>query len=300
MPSKNTPEWLPEERSVSEKKWSEFGKRYATEMGFEEVPNYQHQLGNPSQFHSTQLIDQVRAFQDGTWHLFMPNDSIIRMKGATDHYEVFKEVVQETAENALGETEPTPIDLHYIAHCIINRLAPNDFEVEKVYSGEYESYSEHSHAGDDVFEDMTVIVSNLNSGNRNNLYIYQVADAPELFGSVLYSETQAAHQIYQADFTPDYIVRDVALNLTNPTAELNMVAAKSESFSGVAPPEQSVTLLSTDSHSRTSYCKIDSPQAVFGEDWGDIDAMGQHLTNESVEWKSIGTIGFWVDTGVNW
>lgn len=291
MNSNSNPEWLPEERKINNKEWSDFRKKYAAELGFDGEPDYR------PQFFETQLVDQVPSFRDMiNWHLFMPDDSVPWIKEATDPYGVLKEIAKETAENALNEASPAPLDLYFIANFIIGRLTGgSDFQVQGVHSGEYKSYEEHEYAGNDVHENMTVVVTSVNSDNREDCYIYEIEEAPELFGSVLYSATQAAHLIYEADLTPDQVLRDVAFTLDN-------YGTKAESVSNVLPPEQPISILSTDAHSRTDYCKIDSPQAVFGKDWGDVDAMDERLNDEDVKWHSMGggAVGFWVGTGINW
>lgn len=288
MASADDPLWLPRERKVSSDEWDDFRRRYATELGFDQEPDYRSTIGE------TQIIKEANALTgNSNWHLLMPKDSITRMESASNLYRTFKDIVQDTTRNALRQTEPQPLDLYFVASNVISRFkGSSDFHIEDIRTGSFESQEEQ---GNSVYDNMTIVVSSTNSRNFEDWYIYDVENASEIFGDELYSMTEAAHAIYKAGLKPEQILQDVAFTLRDQGMD-------APSVSGVEPPANPVAIVSIDPHDRGYYYQIDTPQETFGDDWGDVELMDRRLSSGGIESKKIGeaSVGYWIITGVNW
>lgn len=290
MVSSNDPQWLPENRKISDEEWEQFRERHAKELSLE----YPFQSREDFIDARMRISEREPAFSGNhNWHLLMPDDAITRMKHTKQPYEVFKEIVNETADVIFKEIEPEPWDLRVIAEHIITRFkGGSDLHFQEVRNNEFEPEGEY---GNSVYDDMTIVVKSTNSRNLEDWYVYVVENPSKLFGSTIYSMTHAAHIIYEAELEPEFVLQDVAFTLEDQ-------GMKTESVSGVTAPEHPVSVVATDVSDFGYYYRVDSPQKIFGEEWGDVDAMDQHLSKESIEGKEIGlgAIGFWVVTGVNW
>ena len=242
----------------------------------------------------SQIFQNETAFLGrNNWPLLMPKDSVFRLRETDRPYETFKDIVQETAEKTLSGVEPKPLDLYLISNRIITRFkGSTDFDFSQVRDEEFEAHGED---GGSVYDGMPVIVTCTNSKNLEDWYVYQVEDAINIFGPTLYSMTQAAHSIFEAELEPEHIIQDVAFTLEDG-------GVKAESVAGVTPPDYPVSIVPTGPKGNRYHYQIESPNKTFGNKWGNVDLMKQALTEVGAISQRInaGSIGLWVVTGVNW
>lgn len=284
MSSSREPPWLPQKPSITIEEWETFSEQYTAELGFSDEPHLEEY------YQEAEILTRESPFHgEHNWPLVMPKDSVTRIVEAKDRYEMFKTVVRETVENELGGTKPNTHDLKLVANHITSRALPDeDFQFSQVRDDDYEP---SVGSGYSVTAELTIVVKSVNSRNYQDWYVYDISDANELFGSTLYSMTQAAHSIYNTNLSPDQVIQDVAFICQSG-------GSGTRSVPDATPPQHSVTIASTGSNDCGWCFKIDSPEQTFGDKWGKVDSMRSVLMDR--ESTDIGTANiFWVDTGVN-
>lgn len=274
--------WLPQEPAITTEEWDTFAEQYTAELGFDAEPHPEEY------FQEGEIFTRESPFLgDHNWPLLMPENSVTRIVEAEHPYEMFKSVVQETAENELGDTKPKSHDLKLVSNHIIPRLrGSNDFQPSLVRDDDYKPSND---SGYTVPDELSIVVTSTNSRNYQDWYVYDISNATELFGSTLDSMTQAAHAIYKADLKPDKILRDVALWLRSGGME-------TKSVPDATPPQHSVTIVSTGLDGDGLFYKINSPEEAFGSKWANT-----RLMQSSIDIEPTGDIGsiFWINTGIN-
>lgn len=278
----STPTWFPEDRKITNADWEQFQQRYIDEIGFDSEPSR-------DSWYESRIFQNHPAFrgQTSNWARLMPNDSIIRLK-STDHpYETFKSIVRETAENVLDESDIGRDELYTIATHVISRLRGNvDFQVLMEDSIECPDEERGT-----PYDDMTVVIKCINENNYEDWYVYAIKDGKKIFGSDMGSNTCVAGQIHRHGLEPDQIISNIAFEPRDPPPS----TAGTPSVPSAVPPEHPVTLFSD------GYDEIDDPRGLFGDAWGNVNAMREILRESSKTPNTIGTGSpWWVTTGVNW
>jgi hypothetical protein len=274
--------WFPEDRKITNEEWEQFRQRYIDEIGFDSEPGR-------NCWYESKIFQDHPAFrgQTSNWARLMPDDSVVRLKSAGQPYETFRDVVRETAENVLDESEIDRNDLYTVVTHIIPRLRGNvDFKVLMAENVECPDEEQGT-----PYAEMTVVVKSINENNYEDWYVYVIEDGEELFGADMGSNTCVATQIHRQGIEPDQIISNIAFEPRDPPPS----RSGTPSVPSIDPPKQPVTLFDD------GYYEINDPRKLFKDAWGDVDAIRKILLESSKTLKTIGTGSpWWVTTGVNW
>lgn len=278
----SSPGWFPENRKITSAEWEQFRQRYIDEIGFDSEPGRDC-------WYESKIFQDHPAFrgQTSNWARLVPDDSVIRLKSAEQPYETFRDIVRETAENALDESEIDRNDLYTVATHIIPRFR-GDVDFQALMADNIECPDEERGT---PYADMTVVIKSINENNYEDWYVYVIEDGEELFGADMGSNTCVATQIHRQGLEPDQIIPDIAFEPRDPPPS----TSGTPSVPSIALPEQPVKLFDD------GYYEIDDPRELFSDAWGDVNTMREILQESSKTMKTIGTGSpWWVTTGVNW
>lgn len=98
--------WYPSEEAITGDDWDQFRQRYYSELGLESDPGL-------SEWAESQIIQEHPAFRgtSSNWAQLMPADSVPRLKSKSQTYETLKNIIEQTAQKALGDITPEANDL---------------------------------------------------------------------------------------------------------------------------------------------------------------------------------------------
>lgn len=209
------------------------------------------------------------------WSQLMPEDSITRLRSSEQTYEVFKQIVRETTENAIPGLEIQSNDLCSIAHYIANRFIGFDFSPI-----EEENTEEKTDKISDLPNNVTIILKTINESNFQDWYIYAVDEPQNYTNSRSVSHT--LYNLVKQDVKPVQVLNNVAFEIKE-----TMEKAVVPSVPSAELPDCPVNVWKNDLYEDPCYYKIKSPVQTFGEDWGDIERMRSKLQESPQECKRI-------------
>lgn len=116
--------------------------------------------------------------------------------------------------------------------------------------------------GGDLPEGIDIIVVANNDRNFEDIELYSIEDADTFFGSAQGDTTRMFDRLRASDRQPTAVIENLAFD------------TEGESWGrSSAPPETSISCVTTDQKGRKEFYRIDQPVEFFESSWGDLSEM---------------------------
>lgn len=275
--------WLQSSKDIPWSYWETFREQYFDRLGVDADTIYSHVPQHPA---------MARGAPFRNWLRLLPEDTVTRLRNTQDFETELEIVITETHDNmkttvdgeifSEGDKESDADiesgQLGYLCSRIISQLR-GDVRVNKLLNDELTVPTEPAMDPPEYLG--TVTVERRNERNFEDIAIYDIEDGVDFFGSRYGDSSLMLEAIYNADIEPDFIVSNVAFN------------TEGNSWGKSTPPEDAISVASTDHKNRSSYSKVKNPTEYFGDSWGDISEMVDILNNnrEETEYEHLYSTG---------
>jgi hypothetical protein len=268
-------EWS-DDVKIPRQDWDRAREKIFGELGFDLestqrlsmfTPN--HQVFEPGGFHN--------------WTRLLPDDAVVRIYSTDVLDDAIFDIATETYENIVATSErevDSPIvhsDAEISEYIDIEAIDRDPLQAGQTaylvsqiigqFSGNVDlsrldnSLPEPQNTGDAPDYETTVLVHQRNERNFEDIAVFTVENGEEFFGDSFGDSTVMFELMRRANLEPDYVATDVAFN------------SEGNAWGASSPPENPITIMSTDHRNRVDFGTVSDPQQSFGERWGDLSEM---------------------------
>lgn len=269
--------------SYSWDEWTDFEENYFSKLGFED-----NLLG----MYNLQIHPSITGpITDPNWIHFLPSDTVDRLYSADNLKTEFPTIINETHERVTSELDINLNSLRDTLSATTRVDAPSDTAAQLKgvladrlirqlrgnvnLSKIQDNIRFPEEARMTLTEDgIDVLVTCHTNRNLQNIEIYSIENRAAFFGTAFGHDTYMFEKLRQSDLQPEFTAENVAFEV------------EGHSWYRSDPPQDSIIYKFTDQKGRVDFYEIQKPSTVFGNSWGDIEAMHESL-NEN-EAKHVG------------
>jgi len=222
----------------------------------------------------------------------LPGDSVKRIRSTSNLRAELDELVDEVITHLEpGLIDPIePANRMAIYHHIVSRFDGNvDFGKLETDFVEWPDEPEFEPPDGPV----NVTIESINENNYRDVEIYSVDSASEFFESTWAHFAYMFYRLWNSKIEPEASVSNIALHWNANTIDLADVHSV---------PDFPIATVDEDHHQRWTLSKVNDPETVFNNAYGNTEAMVDILSqnDDATEHVWSGTIHQRVVTGIRW
>lgn len=274
--------------TYSQDEWVEFEETYFEKLGFESKFIRVPLLG--IQIHPS-ITGRI---SDPNWLHFLPDNTVDRLLSSENLNTELPTIINETYESVTSELD---IDVSLLDEALSAYDSPSESSAQikgilaarivRQLSGHVDfdkirtGVSFPTEPQMDLTQDrIDILVKCHLNRNFQDIEIYSIENRAAFFDTAFGDGTYMFEKLRQSNLRPEFTVENVAFEI------------EGYSWYHSDPPTDSIVYKFTDQKGRVDFYEIENPSKMFGDSWGDIDAMrsilnkdgGEHVGCSSGDW----------------
>lgn len=267
--SYNAEEWFRNGQVVTHKEWDRYRERLSDEL---DVPDGKL---SPVLTQPWPGDDRNPPHLGNNGRLFIPDNTVPRLRKATDPFEEFKLIISETTENLTGNNTPSDDNIAKVGNHLLSYFQ-GDVILDKLDGSKLEKPTELEEYNSTSVT--SVVITSVNDDGYEDWEIYTPENPNQFFDPIAGSNSHMFKRLRTSELTPTTIA-DVAVEVQSQYPP--------QSFR----PKNSFVARERDKYDTTLY-GVSDPKKFFTRDTTQADS--------GIAWQKTVTHPYWLHAGIRW